>query len=186
MWPGAVLCFRGVDIENLSIIETSADAFVASPSASTVAVTKPVAKRAGRSVSESLATIKGSQLRDSPRKPVEDCSIRIPSGLYHCNGNTWMYLETCVHSVIHPYWWTAEYIFLHCYHSNKSFFHLFIFFVILTLSTNYFVNKSLVLEWTVQQYLNLFKYKSMTFLYICYNWKGFVYIKLDMTHCFSQ
>ena len=81
------MCFRGVDIENLSIIETAADAFVGSPSASTVAVTKPVAKRAGRSVSESLATIKGTQLRDSPRKPVEDCSIRIPSGLYHCNGN---------------------------------------------------------------------------------------------------
>jgi hypothetical protein len=82
------MCFRGADIENLSIIETAADAFVASPSASTVAVTKPVAKRAGRSVSESLATIKGTQLRESPRKPVEDCSIRIPSGLYHCNGNT--------------------------------------------------------------------------------------------------
>jgi len=70
---------RGVDIENLSIIETAADALVTSPSSSTVAVTKPVAKRAGRSVSESLATIKGTQLRDSPRKPVEDCSIRIPS-----------------------------------------------------------------------------------------------------------
>lgn len=82
------MCFRGADIENLSIIETAADVFVASPSSSTVAVTKPVAKRVGRSVSESLATIKGTQLRDSPRKPVEDCSIRIPSGLYLCNGNT--------------------------------------------------------------------------------------------------
>lgn len=77
------MCFRGADIENLSIIETAADACIASSSSSTVAVTKPVAKRAGRSVSESLATTKGIQLRDSPRKPVEDCSIRIPSGLYH-------------------------------------------------------------------------------------------------------
>jgi hypothetical protein len=57
-----------------------------SPSSSTVAVTKPVAKRVGRSVSECLATIKGTQLRDSPRKPLEDCSIHTPTGLYHYSG----------------------------------------------------------------------------------------------------
>jgi hypothetical protein len=28
-----------------------------------------------------LATIKGTQLRDSPRKPLEDSSIHIPTGL---------------------------------------------------------------------------------------------------------
>jgi hypothetical protein len=78
-------CFRGSDINNLSIIEAPSDTLVTSPSSSTVAVTKPVAKRAGRSVSESLATVKGYQLRDSPRKSAEDCSVRVPSGLYHYN-----------------------------------------------------------------------------------------------------
>lgn len=82
----ALICFRGADINNLSIIETASDAFVTTPSSSTVAVTKPVAKRAGRSVSENLATSKGTQLRDSPRKPLEDCSVRVPSGLYHYRG----------------------------------------------------------------------------------------------------
>jgi hypothetical protein len=33
-----------------------------------------------------LATSKGTQLRDSPRKPLEDCSVRVPSGLYHYRG----------------------------------------------------------------------------------------------------
>ncbi|PNF24120.1 hypothetical protein B7P43_G03248 [Cryptotermes secundus] len=68
----------GADISNLTIIETASDASVTSPS-STVAVTKPVPKRLGRSVSECLATIKGIQLRDSPRKHLEDCSVHTPT-----------------------------------------------------------------------------------------------------------
>ncbi|XP_069682486.1 enhancer of mRNA-decapping protein 3 isoform X2 [Periplaneta americana] len=70
----------GADITNLAIIDTAPDTVTAS-SSSTVAVTRPVAKRAGRSVSESLVSSKGSQLRDSPRKPTEDiCDVnRTPS-----------------------------------------------------------------------------------------------------------
>ncbi|KAJ9591849.1 hypothetical protein L9F63_001666 [Diploptera punctata] len=70
---------NGCDITNLSIIETPSDSHVTSPSSSTVAVTKPVPKRAGRSVSESLASNRGSQLSSSPRKPSEDFGIRIPN-----------------------------------------------------------------------------------------------------------
>jgi hypothetical protein len=90
-----LICFRGADISNLAIIETASDASVTSPS-STVAVTKPVPKRIGRSVSECLATIKGTQLRDSPRKPLEDCSVHIPTGLCHCN-------EKCLSTLKHLY-----------------------------------------------------------------------------------
>ncbi|PSN55922.1 hypothetical protein C0J52_00448 [Blattella germanica] len=73
-----LVSLKGADIMNLSIIESPADNQTTSPSSSTVAVKKPVPKRAGRSVSESLATNKGTQLRDSPRKPTEDIGIRIP------------------------------------------------------------------------------------------------------------
>ncbi|KDR11216.1 enhancer of mRNA-decapping protein 3 [Zootermopsis nevadensis] len=70
---------RGSDINNLSIIEAASDALVTGPSSSTVAVKKPVPKRAGRSVSESLASIKGTQMRDSPRKSAEDCGVHTPN-----------------------------------------------------------------------------------------------------------
>lgn len=82
---GILICFRGSDINNLSIIEAASDALVTGPSSSTVAVKKPVPKRAGRSVSESLASIKGTQMRDSPRKSAEDCGVHTPNGLYHYN-----------------------------------------------------------------------------------------------------
>ncbi|XP_067015635.1 enhancer of mRNA-decapping protein 3 isoform X2 [Anabrus simplex] len=64
-----VLCAR--DIQNLKIIDTASEEGYSKNTASTVAVTKPVAKRPNRSVSESLAAVRYS-LRESPRKPVED------------------------------------------------------------------------------------------------------------------
>ena len=75
-----MFCFRGTDIANLSIIESPLENHLTSPSSSTVAVTKPVPKRVGRSVSESLASSRGTQLSSSPRKPSEDFGIRIPNG----------------------------------------------------------------------------------------------------------
>ncbi|GLG98729.1 Enhancer of mRNA-decapping protein 3 [Gryllus bimaculatus] len=65
------IVLKARDIKNISIIERAQETDETNVSASTVAVTRPLAKRPGRSISESIATGKGIQLRESPRKHEE-------------------------------------------------------------------------------------------------------------------
>nr|CAD7399140.1 unnamed protein product [Timema cristinae] len=67
------------DIVELNIIKCGGDA-AEEPQSSIVAVKKPVAKRPTRSVSETLTTNKGFQLRESPRRTTDNESTGRPNG----------------------------------------------------------------------------------------------------------
>nr|CAD7426825.1 unnamed protein product [Timema monikensis] len=68
------------DIVELNIIKCGGDA-AEEPQSSIVAVKKPVAKRPTRSVSETLTTNKGFQLRESPRRTTDNESTGRPNGV---------------------------------------------------------------------------------------------------------
>lgn len=74
--PSTEVTLRAIDIKSLKIISAADDVESLGSSQSVVPVTKPIAKRPGRSISESLATTKTSQLRESPRKLIDDSGIR--------------------------------------------------------------------------------------------------------------
>nr|CAD7447738.1 unnamed protein product [Timema bartmani] len=78
--PSSEVVLQAQDIVELNIIKCGGDT-AEEPQSSIVAVKKPVPKRPTRSVSETLTTNKGFQLRESPRRTNDNESTGRPNGV---------------------------------------------------------------------------------------------------------